>query len=340
MTAKREAIISLFKAGMKQPEIANRLKAPRSTVYDTVKRYQVLGATTDRPRIGRPRTSNTQSVRDKIRLRIMRNPRRSLRKTAQEIHVNRETVRQIAKMELHCKAYKLQEVHLLTPKMKQVRLTRSKGLLQLDAVRQWERIVFSDEKIFTIEQALNRQNDRIWAADNSASSAQLRKVGRSQKPASLMVWAAVTATGKSSLHFTDPGVKMDQAYYRDRILEGALIPWAGQHFGTQQWTFQQDSAPSHRARLTQQWCAAHLPAFINSAQWPPYSPDLNPLDYAVWGILEAKACSKHHGSLESLKRSLVMAWNEIDVDMLRRICAQFPDRLKAVVREKGGYIEQ
>jgi len=30
-------------------------------------------------------------------------------------------------------------------------------------------------------------------------------------------------------------------------------------------------------------CAAHCPDFINKEAWPPNSPDLNPLDYHVWG---------------------------------------------------------
>jgi len=29
--------------------------------------------------------------------------------------------------------------------------------------------------------------------------------------------------------------------------------------------------------------AAHCPDFINKDAWPPNSPDLNPLDYHVWG---------------------------------------------------------
>jgi len=50
----------------------------------------------------------------------------------------------------------------------------------------------------------------------------------------------------------------------------------------QQFIFQQDGAPSHAAKSTQQWLAAHCPDFINKDAWPPNSPDLNPLDYRVW----------------------------------------------------------
>jgi putative flippase GtrA len=30
-----------------------------------------------------------------------------------------------------------------------------------------------------------------------------------------------------------------------------LLPWENNYFGNQHWTFQQDSAPAHAARLTQ-----------------------------------------------------------------------------------------
>ncbi len=154
-----------------------------------------------------------------------------------------------------------------------------------------------------------------------------------------MVWAAVTSNGKSPLHFVEPGVKIDQVYYRERILEGALLPWAKQHFGNRPWTLQQDSAPSHKAKMTQTWCRENLPGFIDAELWPPNSPDLNPLDYSVWSILEAKACAKPHKSLESLKRSLIVAWDEISEDTLRIICKKFPERLRAVIKNEGGYIE-
>ena len=47
--------------------------------------------------------------------------------------------------------------------------------------------------------------------------------------------------------------------------------------------FQQDGAPAHTARVTQEWLHANCPEIIEKDQWPPNSPDLNPLDYHVWG---------------------------------------------------------
>jgi hypothetical protein len=81
------------------------------------------------------------------------------------------------------------------------------------------------------------------------------------------------------------------------------------------------------------------PDFISRDEWPPNSPDLNPLDYSVWSILEAKACAKPHPTVASLKKSLKKAWNEISVETLSKIVDNFPKRLKACVEAKGGHFE-
>ena len=45
--------------------------------------------------------------------------------------------------------------------------------------------------------------------------------------------------------------------------------------------FQQDGAPAHTAKRTQDFLQMNCPDFIDKDEWPPNSPDLNPLDYHV-----------------------------------------------------------
>ena len=42
----------------------------------------------------------------------------------------------------------------------------------------------------------------------------------------VMLWAAITADGRSPLVLIDHGVKINAEYYRENILESALKPWA------------------------------------------------------------------------------------------------------------------
>src|SRR5262249_35098203 len=103
--------------------------------------------------------------------------------------------------------------------------------------------------------------------------------------------------------------------------------------------FQQDSAPAHKAKMTQEWCKTNFPDFITSEEWPPYSPDLNPMDYSVWSILEARACAKRHKSLESLKQSLSREWDQMLPEDLRPFAENFKTRLGLFIPANGGHFE-
>ena len=64
----------------------------------------------------------------------------------------------------------------------------------------------------------------------------------------------------------------------------------------------------------------------------PSIPDLNPLDFSLWCILETEACSKFGSSEAS-------AWYEIPQETLRIAVKSVPTRLRTVIKKKGGYIE-
>ena len=44
-------------------------------------------------------------------------------------------------------------------------------------------------------------------------------------------------------------------------------------------------ATAHTASLAQDWLSRKCPEFIRKEEWPPNSPDLNPLDYHVWDAM-------------------------------------------------------
>jgi len=50
--------------------------------------------------------------------------------------------------------------------------------------------------------------------------------------------------------------------------------------------FQQDSALAHRARETIKLLQRETSAFISPDLWPPNSPDLNPVDYKICGVMQ------------------------------------------------------
>ncbi|XP_054713697.1 uncharacterized protein LOC129223154 [Uloborus diversus] len=239
MSNKRVAILELFRQGKRQCEIVRLLGVGKDVVSKAIKRYKKLGHDGRCPGSGRKRTVNTSANRKIIKNRVQRNPRISMRKIARETGVSERSVRRMAKEELNLKTYKLQKVQLLTDDNKRVRLKRCRQLKRRAAAQRWECILFTDEKLFTVEQAHNHQNDRIWSVEAPRTSAV---VEHRQNPASVMVWGGICASGKTPLVFVDQGVKINQEVYRRDILEAVVLPLAQQHFGNANWTFQQDSA--------------------------------------------------------------------------------------------------
>lgn len=343
MEMKRNAVVALYLGEKSTMEIVRELKhlkIHKSFVCRTIKRWNETGSVKDRPKSGRPKSATTKKVVDKVRKRIQRNPRRSAKEMAREMSVSSGSMSSILKNDLELKPYKRQKVHDLTAKQKKLRLDRSRLLLRRAVRGDFPNIVFSDEKNFPLEQYLNKQNDRVWLKERSSENLDQRTVGRNQHPPQVMVWAAVTANGRSPITFIEPGVKVNATYYREKVLKAALMPWARKHFGLRPWTFQQDSAPAHKARVNQEWLKNNVPNFISHTEWPSKSPDANPLDYCLWSILETKVGAKKYHSMDAFKKAIVREWDKIPEDHVRRACEAFTTRLKEIVKAKGGHIER
>ena len=73
--------------------------------------------------------------------------------------------------------------------------------------------------------------------------------------------------------------------------------------------------------------------------WPPASPDLNPLDFNVWSMLETEASAAPHDTVETLKASLKKSWAKIPQEKLCVSVESFRGRLEKIVKANGGHIE-
>ena len=52
------------------------------------------------------------------------------------------------------------------------------------------------------------------------------------------------------------------------------------------YVWQQDSAPCHTSGKSHEWLSANFYDYSSPNVWPQNSPDLNPMDYYVWGSVE------------------------------------------------------
>jgi len=91
-----------------------------------------------------------------------------------------------------------------------------------------------------------------------------------------------------------------------------MLP-AIKHVAGDTFVFQQDNAPSHRAKDTIKLLQQEMPDFIGPDLWPSNSPDLNQVDYKVWGVMQQRVYKCHMNSVNELKQCLVEVWNSLSI---------------------------
>ena len=106
-------------------------------------------------------------------------------------------------------------------------------------------------------------------------------------------------------------------------------------------TWQQDGARAHTARDTVEWLRVNTPDFIQPDQWPSKSPDLNVMDFCVWGILLQKLQLQRRNitTIDDLKLCLMDAWIEIPQDIIKKATESWIKRLITCRDNHGDHFE-
>ncbi|EFN86088.1 Transposable element Tcb2 transposase, partial [Harpegnathos saltator] len=143
-------------------------------------------------------------------------------------------------------------------------------------------------------------NDR-WLCSHPT---QVPHVMHTKFPATVMVLGVVSNEGHvMPPHFFCQGLRVNAAAYIE-VLETVVKPWIDSVRGDRPYIFQQDSAPSHKAMMTQDWMTENFYDHITPKLWPPSSPDLNPLDYYVWGVVGRETNKHAQNNISSLKDAI------------------------------------
>ncbi|UYV67512.1 hypothetical protein LAZ67_5001026 [Cordylochernes scorpioides] len=134
---------------------------------------------------------------------------------------------------------------------------------------EWHRVVFSDESRFCLSSDSRRV--RVWRRRGERSNPAERPTVRQR---GIMVWGAIAYDSRSPL-LRIQGTMTAQRYVDD-VLRPVTLPYLQ---GVPNALYQQDNARPHTARISQQALQD-----VQMLPWPPYSPDLSPIEH-VWDII-------------------------------------------------------
>ena len=145
-----------------------------------------------------------------------------------------------------------------------------------------------------------------------------------------MVWGCFSFYGKSQLKIVNG--HQDSPTYVSTLISH-LAPFVGDKHPSS-FTFQQDNAPTHTSKLTQNWLNVNQ---IDILDWPPYSPDLNPIEN-LWEFMTQKMYKngRHLRNLVELQEELEHIWDSIEDSLLHSLAQSMPSRLQSVLALNGG----
>ncbi|UYV80283.1 K02A2.6-like [Cordylochernes scorpioides] len=116
--------------------------------------------------------------------------------------------------------------------------------------------------------------------------------------------------------------------YVDDVLRPVTLPYLQ---GVPNALYQQDNARPHTARISQQALQD-----VQMLPWPPYSPDLSPIEH-VWDIIGRRLHAlPQPRSEDELWQMVEREWRAIPQDAIRTLIDSLPRRVAACIAVRGG----
>ena len=322
-----------------------RKKAPdRNSILDIVKNMEENGSVGRRTYSERAKTARTPENIRKIKAKMTDSPHRSARRLEKETAISRTTVRRILLDDIGAFPYKIQMQQSQSPANQKKRVEYA-TYLSLKIEQELLRITdihWSDEANFHLSGHVNRQNMRFWALEKPEPIAK-----RPLSTEKLVVWCAITPNRIIGPFFFEDeegkALTVNQHRYL-AMLKRYYLPNIRRHGEQDTITFHQDGAPPHYANLVRDWLEETFQGRVISRGfedfWPPYSPDLNPCDFYLWGYLKSKVYRDPvPTTLEELRKNIRREIRRINEDTLTKVYDNVLVRIQRVLGRKGAWIE-
>lgn len=290
---------------------------------------------------GRNRTTRTPQAEEIVLQQIEANPGSSTRRISAQTNISKSTVWEILHEEL-LYPYHLQRVQALKPQDFLPRVEFCQWMqMKCHQDRHFlDKVLFTDEAGFTREGVVNFHNNHIWLDENPSAIFE----ARFQDKFSINVWAGIIGNrllgpyvmpqrlnGPAYLHFLQNTLPV--------LLED--LPY-GLRLET---FFMHDGAPAHFSVLVREYLNQTYPdRWIGRGgpvTWPPRSPDLNPLDYFLWGYLKHLVYSVRVDNLQQLEQRVIHCCQEIrnKQGVFQRVKRSMRNRLASCIEMNGQHFQ-
>ena len=173
----------------------------------------------------------------------------------------------------------------------------------------------------------NKSHDVVWARPGDKIPTTYRGKG----VVKLNVYAAIAYGSRSAVDIFECNLN---AAEHVAILRRTMLPAAAAAFGGRHWCYMQDRDPKHTSKLATTWLNANVPEHFGRA-WPANSPDLNPIEN-VWALLRDAFAACNLTTKAQLRAAIAASWAAIPQTTIDNAMDSMPNRLRAVIRAKGG----
>lgn len=333
----RGQAIGRLHAGESPQQVAMAFGVHVSTIHRLQHRFRATNSTNDFPRSGRPRVTTPAQDR-----RLLRSHYRDAHETAANsarntvgVHgrpVSERTVRRrlaAAPLENRYPARR----PVLTPHHRRERLAWARQHVNW-RLRDWRRVLFSDEKRFCIDHVDGRV--KIWRR-RSERFAEANILHHDRwGGASVMVWGAIGLNQRvGPVVFQNVGQGRGNGVNADRyvaqVLQPHVVPFFQRH---PNFLFQQDNARPHTARVTQDFLHRNN---INLLPHPARSPDLNPIEH-FWDALQRRLNDvvPRPRTEAQLRAAIAQVWAQVPPQQTNNLVRSMYRRCRAVIDARGG----
>ena len=164
---------------------------------------------------------------------------------------------------------------------------------------------------------------------------------RQQGGGGVMIWAGIIGSEIVGPFLVPDCVKMNSVNYC-KFLEANLLPWLNSQNDAlnQNLIIQQDNAPSHASRFTKAWLSDKGISGERLMDWPPQSPDLNPIEN-LWSILKRKVYENGHQfhSKKDIWERIKKVSSEITPQQVHTLTSSVDRRLIDLIKNGGKRIK-